>query len=280
MPTEQERERRGLLYILLSGLALLSGWLLAKSLSRDASDETIRPRVTPGDERNRLLIAQGASTPQHQHTERRKRDTPLWKSLVESAVAVGTIGLLIVNIFLLGATKESAKAAKDSIDLARKNARFEQRAWLGFSFGNFKYTVDQPLDTPYQVTNTGKTPALNVKGMVVTHFIKKGDIPSFNYDHRTQVNMGTMLPGVRQDSTSYLLHSNVPEGLHVGPMKFSMQMYRQYSSGTGYLIVYGNLEYDSVFGAHHWVKFCQTSGPTVYTDQCADYNNVDRYEEP
>jgi hypothetical protein len=63
-------------------------------------------------------------------------------------------------------------------------------------------------------------------------------------------------------------------------MKFSMEMYRQYSSDTGYIIVYGKLEYDSVFGAQHWVQFCQTSGPTAYTNECVDYNAVDTNDEP
>jgi hypothetical protein len=116
----------GILYILFSAFAFLSGWLLSKSQSlHDVSGESIHPQNTLGDESRRRqfppsFIAQVAPTPQRQHTERR--------SLAESAVAVGTIGLLIVNLFLLIASWKTAVAAKDSIDLARKNARFDQRA--------------------------------------------------------------------------------------------------------------------------------------------------------
>jgi hypothetical protein len=177
------------------------------------------------------------------------------------------------------AAQESVSAAKKSMDVTVKQFRLDQRAWLGFSFKTYKYTVGQPLDTPYQIVDTGKTPALNVKGMVVTHFMKKGDIPAFNYDHRTEISLGTMLPGVAQPGTSYLFASDPPKGVHVKPMKFSMDMYRQLSGGTGYIIVYGKMEYDSVFGGHHWIRFCRTSGPTAYTDECLGYNGIDTDEE-
>ena len=178
------------------------------------------------------------------------------------------------------AAQESLNAAKKSMDVTVKQFQLDQRAWLGFSFETYKYTVGQSLDTPYQITDTGKTPALNVRGMVVTHFMKKGDVPIFKYDHRTEIRLGTILPGVPGSGTSYLLPSDARKGIHADPMNYSTEMYRQVSDGTGYLIVYGTIEYDSVFGAHHWMKFCRTSGPTAFTDECVNYNGVDSDEEP
>lgn len=66
------------------------------------------------------------------------------------------------------------------------------------------------------------------------------------------------------------------------PLKISERMFRALSKGTGYIMVYGTINYDSVFGAHHWIRFCQTSGPTTYAQpkECIDYNNVDNKEEP
>jgi hypothetical protein len=219
--------------------------------------------------------------------EYRERWIPLRDLILELVI----IGLIAWEIYegksqadilrqMQTSAETTAKAVQESFKTAVTQFRLDQRAWLGFSFGTYKYTVGQPLDTPYQIADTGKTPALNVRGMVVTHFMRKGDTPTFNYNHRTEIRLGTILPGVSESGTSYLLPSDAPNGIHADPMKFSMQMYRQLSNGSGYLIVYGKIEYDSVFGAHHWMRFCRTSGPTAFTDECVDYNGVDSEEEP
>jgi hypothetical protein len=179
-------------------------------------------------------------------------------------------------------THKSADAAKDSADLARKNAHLDQRAWLTVSFGTYKYVVNQPLGTTYEVTDTGKTPARNVNGKAVTRFMSAKTIPSFTYEHGTTADLGTMLPGIHQGAVSWLIPSNVPENVRIEPLRVSEQMFRDLHNGTGYIMVYGSISYDSVFGAHHWIKFCQTSGPTAYTQpkECIDYNDVDNNEEP
>src|SRR5258705_11922534 len=77
-------------------------------------------------------------------------------------------------------------------------------------------------------------------------------------------------------------HPMPPKGIHIEPLKVSESMFRQLKAGTAYILVYGKLEYDSVFGAHHWITFCQSSGPTDFTHpkECVDYNDVDNNEEP
>lgn len=81
------------------------------------------------------------------------------------------------------AAEKSADAAKDSVDLARKNAHFDQRAWLGISFGTYKYAVNQPLGTTYEVTDIGKTPARNVNGMAVTRFMTANAVNYSRFGH-------------------------------------------------------------------------------------------------
>ena len=183
---------------------------------------------------------------------------------------------------LQSSSAATADATKQNANLTRKNAHFDQRAWLAFSFGKYTYTSGQPLLTVYKVTDTGRTPARNVNGVVVTHFMKSGEKPTFTYDHWTSADLGTMLPGIPQNAASYLLPSGAPKGAHVDPLKLSRDMALQLKSGTGYIIVYGKIDYDSVFGAHHWVTFCQGSGPSEFThpQECVDYNQVDDNEEP
>jgi hypothetical protein len=287
--SQNSSEHHGLLYILLSAFAFFSGWSSAKlSAPNQDVSKTIPPQDTPTPESrqreiNSSIVSQITPTPSQQNQSNgRKEDTPLWEKVAAITIAAGTVGLLIVNIFLWCSTQKAADAAKDSVDLARKTAHFDQRAWLKFSFGTYKYTLNKPLDTAYQVTDTGKTPARNVKGMVVTNFMKNGETPIFNYEHGTAVDFGTMHSGIPQGATSYLISFNTPKGVHVEPAKVTEQMFRELQSGIGYILVYGKLDYDSVFGAHHWIKFCQSGGPTAFTHpkECVDYNDVDNNEEP
>jgi hypothetical protein len=180
------------------------------------------------------------------------------------------------------AATRAAKAAEDSVDLARKSAHFDQRAWLGVSYGTYRYTVNQPFGATYEVIDTGKTPTRNVSGEVVTKFMKNGEVPSFTYKIKTDVELGTMFPNVRQEAISWLIPPSLKKGEQVRPMKMSREMFDALHTGNGYIMVYGNIGYDSVFGAHHWIKFCATSGPTFFSQpkECLDYNDVDNNEEP
>jgi hypothetical protein len=287
--SQNSSERQGLLYILLSAFAFFSGWSSAK-LSAPNQDvgKTIPPQDSTGEESNcrqfqsAIVSEMRPSPPKDTGTDKRKDHTPLWKKLIEWGTLLVAIGLLVVNIYQMSATKKAANAAKDSVDIARKNAHFDQRAWLGITYGTYKYTVNQIFGATYDVTDTGKTPARNVNGMAVTRFMRIGDTPSFTYEHGTTVELGTMLPNVRVGAVSWLIPPNVRKEDPIQAMKISDEMSRALKDGGGYMMIYGNIGYDSVFGAHHRIKFCATSGPTFVTQpkECVDYNDVDNNEEP
>jgi hypothetical protein len=235
-----------------------------------------RPETALGSLQIPITTQVPPSPAEHYHPDRRKDNTPRWKKWTE-IIAVGIAGgLLIANGFVTVGTWKAAKATKASVDLARKNAHFDQRAWLGISYGTYKYAVNEPFGVTFEVADTGKTPARNVNGMAVTYFLKAGEpVPPFSYDHRTNVDLGTMLPGTKQAAISYLIPVGVPKQLIV-----SDSMVRAIKDKTGYILVYGRLEYDSVFGAHHWMTFCASNIEFIQPKGCVDYNGVDSNEEP
>ena len=178
--------------------------------------------------------------------------------------------------------RKATNAARDSVDLARKNAHFDQRAWLNVSYGNYRYTIGQPFSTVLQVLDTGRTPARNVKGTVVVHLLKVGEKPAFTYDHGESVETGTMFPNVSQAVISWLIPTSIPWGQPVKPMLITGPIFQDLKSGKSYILVYGKLTYDSAFGANHFFQFCATSGAVQFAEpkECIEYNDVDNNEEP
>ena len=288
-PSQNSDEPPSLLKILAS---VFSGVLFGLFLSKldtptEKGRESIHPKDNPRPETalgslQVPITTQVPPTPaEHYHSDRRKDNTPRWKKRTE-IVAVGiAFGLLVANGFVTVGTWKAANATRDSVALARKNAHFDQRAWLGISYGTYKYAVNEPFGVTFEVTDTGKTPARNVRGMAVTYFLKAGEpIPPFSYDHRTNVDLGTMLPGTKQSAISYLIPIGVPKEKSIQQLIVSDSMVRAIKDKSGYILVYGRLEYDSVFGAHHWMTFCASNVEFIQPKDCVDYSDVDNNEEP
>jgi len=176
--------------------------------------------------------------------------------------------------------QKTAKATEDAVAFARKNARLDQRPWLGISFGTQSFNVGDEVAEQFHVVDTGRTPALNVHGMAVTLFVRKGEVLNFSYDHGTKIEMGTMLPNAPQDAISVLIPSGVPKTTKITPLKWTKEMSDGLRAGDGYVVVYGMLNYTSIFGANHWIRFCAPSTTMRFNQQeCTAYNDVDKKEE-
>jgi len=75
------------------------------------SDKPITPSEPPTEKST--LSAEAAPSPkQSDYSERRKRHTPLWKIVFEASIAIDTVGLLIVNLFPLCATRANGKESR------------------------------------------------------------------------------------------------------------------------------------------------------------------------
>jgi hypothetical protein len=143
-PLEREKKKsepQGLLYILFAFFGFLAGRSFSKfGTPQDRSANDTAPQSEP------TLIAQVRSGPkQTEYAKRRERHTPLWKKLVDSSAAIATVGLLIVNLFSLKATKKAADAAKESADLTRKQMEGVSAAVIeltkGVSVYPFRYIL-------------------------------------------------------------------------------------------------------------------------------------------
>src|SRR5438094_2899912 len=239
-----------LLSILASSLVII-GWFRSKSPINKAV-EPIAPANRANAESNRArhepsVIPDIPPSPsQDARSYRREDRTPRWKKVLEWTAVLTGIGLLAVNIGLWKATKKSANAAnqaanaaKDSADLARKNAHFDQRAWLAISYGKLHFRVGQPFDFPVEIVDTGKTPAKWIQGEVVTLFLNRTERLHFNYDRGTSLEIGTMLPKEPHYAPSWLIATKLAPGEKIAALPISKQMVDAIRSGEAYVVVYG-----------------------------------------
>ncbi len=100
------------------------------------SGESVSPHDNPrikGNLAPRELFAVPHIPPtpsQGSDTNGRKDYTPPWKKRAEIAIAVGTVGLLVINIFLMFSTKKSADTQERSFNLAIRRAEDSDQAKL------------------------------------------------------------------------------------------------------------------------------------------------------
>jgi hypothetical protein len=130
------------------------------------------------------IVSNSPPTPTYQANASRSKDgtPPAWKKAAEISVAIGTLGLLLVNILLWCSTKKTADAAKNSADTSAKELELSQRPWVSLS----NISVDSPLifdsngahvKIGFSITNTGRSVATN--GFYSVEFMATmADLPS------------------------------------------------------------------------------------------------------
>jgi hypothetical protein len=163
----------------------LSGWFLARSRTPIESDrETVHPKdnATPADDPRQLDPVTFSQIPpaitQHSKADRRDDHTPPWKIFAEiAAISVG-FGLLVVNIFLLCATKNAVNISQNTL----KEMQTARQPWVGLETNNISVapsptfgpsTPQSPFfmiaeNTAYSIKNYGTSPAIHESDVVMS----------------------------------------------------------------------------------------------------------------
>ena len=89
------------------------------------------PNSTPGQP----AVVAKVTPPPHQcnNPKRGRNGAPLWEKLAAGAVAIGTLGLLIVNIFLWCSTKKAADAAEKAAVAAQQQTELMRQQLIALS---------------------------------------------------------------------------------------------------------------------------------------------------
>ena len=141
--------------------------------------------------------------------------------------------------------KSSVEQSKAALDASIEVSRIDQRAWLSVSNLHLEKELNPSDDTPipFIVSNSGKTPALNVvvKSMVA---ISYGEPPRQDWGQIAPVNTGVIFPGTHMDTSAAKLE------------KVRQMFVDIYRAHTANLYVRIRVEYEDVFNGFHWIEMC------------------------
>lgn len=159
--------------------------------------------------------------------------------------------------------------------------RLEERAWIGFKFveGNLNFTLNESFLIPTELVNTGKTPAKNVHGYIVTGVFKNGEHLDFSYTADTKhpfyvIQAGTIFPGGKITES---FEAEQHGATKAEPILFTEPLKNElFTPHKSYIIVYGKIIYDDIFGTEHWTTYCRyVLHPELISDECIRYNDTD-----
>jgi len=164
--------------------------------------------------------------------------------------------------------------ARKALDATIVQAEISERAWLSVTvapYPNVHFEVGKPLDIRVTITNTGKTPALDVRSATYRTTINRRDSPSLTlpkpvYTDKDYAMGGTVFPN--SHTFGDLVYLLTPEDV------------RRIDSMEVRIYVYGRIRYEDVFGSHHWVDFCTFLLPGSAFAIYRKYNGIDRNSEP
>jgi hypothetical protein len=165
-----------------------------------------------------------------------------------------TIAGFSVTLIAANAAKESARAATDAVGLAR----LQNRAWVGIKAVRPHRQVEHlrgaHIGFTADVTNTGKTPALNLGGWWIIYRTPNDQPIDFQTASTNRVLF---------DSKAPLLPN---AEVHLGNAKARLTTPENdaaVQSGTKHLYFFGELTYRDVFGGEHVTRFAYRLDPTT-----------------
>jgi hypothetical protein len=122
----------------------------------------------------------------------------------------------------------------------------DQRAWLGIDrINQFDFKPGQGFSIPFDMTNTGKTPALHVKTKTSLKSLEKEQTFTVTYPDPRLYKGSNGVVQPQQHLTLSTLPTDVP----------TMQ-YGDIQNGRGILYAYGDITYDDIYDKSHETTFC------------------------
>ncbi len=140
-------------------------------------------------------------------------------------------------------------------------------------------SLDGDLSAPFLVSNIGNSNALNATVKSAIEVVDAKEEPQFTYAPST-LNIMTVGSVNRGERTQVIFYKT-EHGKH---SKLTRTTMAQIGTGTKYVVIYGQANYQDIFGLPHWAKFCykvqfpnqnSNSGTHRLDAKCADYNAID-----
>lgn len=160
-----------------------------------------------------------------------------------------------------------------ALDATLEQFRLDQRAWVGVAgFKEPILEVHKHFIVSMRFTNTGKSPAINMRDQIVHRVLPKGINPDFR-QLREQHNAGVLQP-----NGTFEWEDEPTTDQETGKSRpLDDITYKIITSGDQVIWVYGVMHYDDVFGVHHWTNICYKFAPdSLAYNMCSTHNDIDQ----
>jgi hypothetical protein len=165
----------------------------------------------------------------------------------------------------------AANNAKASIGATQRAMRLDQRAWIVWKAISGAPTLDKPWKLDTYFTNTGRTPAKNVKVFCRAQ-------PAID---ETEVDFSA---AVFEKRSTIIAPNDANTFCSLNPMtipKVTQDVLDIFSTKTKVEFIYGFVIYDDIFGQKHWLSFCRAMEPDGQAwNACATHNDTGDGEPP
>lgn len=211
------------------------------------------------------------------------------------AVACLTLISLIVYAYIthgqLVEMRRATVAATKSANAATTSLHLDQRAWIGpAQRGDFQWKIGDQMRFPSRIVNTGKTPAIAVESVTTSTTMSLEEMPEFTYEpgtgHPTIHNRSAILYGSGSNPITFDLPV-YKKGTRSGEiLKLTPTLLAEMQSKKSFILIYGRITYQDVFGVGHWTNFCSiypepnqaASQLAEAQKRCIAYNAIDKSE--
>lgn len=213
-------------------------------------------------------------------------DYTKWLAIFTMFLVLATLGLFISGERNVGvarksavAAEDAARAAQDSVEATKTIMRLDQRAWIGIDSMDAVpaiLEVGKSIGMTGVIKNTGKTPARNIVMYSIIEVVYDGKPPNFSYDGIKKAIGGFLPP----NGQGILPLNTIPDLKTNQPVILTQEQLDLLKSRKADIYSHGRIEYDDIFGAHHWMTYCSylqaTLGGFAF---CAEHNETDDYQE-
>lgn len=165
--------------------------------------------------------------------------------------------------------REVAQNAKDAIKNTQAQMRLDERAWVVLLGIGPAPQLNQPWNLDAVFTNTGKTPAKDVKWSCTSEFEK--DQNSLKWSHAKFERPTLLAPNAKQMCIMHPLSIPKVTQATLDTLK---------DSKVG-LFVYGSAVYKDIFNQRHWLTFCSEMNPDGSAwETCTEGNDTGEGASP
>jgi hypothetical protein len=169
--------------------------------------------------------------------------------------------------------------------------RMDQRAWIVPQGLSGQTLFDKPLFANISLSNNGKTPAKHFEAITKIEVLDAAAGPTFDYSNQllntwTVGNLISPNPGGNLNSgnppISVTARRQIAGTQTTEFILLSTDLNTRMNAGKVWMAVEGEVGYEDVFGAKHWLTFCMAhfqvppgEATPPGAQKCAEYNNMD-----